>query len=73
MNILDRLNAGDLHRAARTARPDCVDALGNIHNTPARAAFVDWATEAKAIHGQDVGKWPEPMRAEYAARYVPSH
>lgn len=61
MGILEKLNSGALHDKARKARPECVDSLGNIHCSAARAAFVDWAGE----HGTD--------HSEYAARYVPSH
>jgi len=61
MDILDRLNSGSLHAAARNQRPDCVDAKGNIHCSPERARFVDWVAE----NGKD--------HPEYAARYVPSH
>ena len=61
MNILDRLNSGELHAAARTKRPDCVDGLGNIHGSAERASFVDWVAE----NGKDHSK--------FATRYVPSH
>ena len=73
MDILDRLNSGDLHAAARNQRPDCVDAKGNIHTSPERARFVDWLDEMRAIYGQDVEAWPPTPRAEYEERYVPSH
>lgn len=72
MNILDKLNSGELHAKARAARPDCVDATGGIHNTPERARFVDWAREAKNVCGENVAGWPSDIRAEYDARYVPS-
>ena len=72
MSILDRLNSGELHAAARATRPDCVDATGNIHKTPERARFVDWRAEQVAAHGRDVEAWPAKKRAEYARRYVPA-
>lgn len=73
MNILDRLNSGELHALARTSRPDCVDAKGNIHHSAARAQFVDWMDCIKADHGQDHRSWPVTIRQEYRNRYVPSH
>ena len=60
-NIIDRLNSGELHAAARVKRSECVDHLGNIHGSAARAAFVDWVSK----NGKD--------HPEFAARYVPSH
>lgn len=72
-SILDRLNAGEFHRAARAARPDCVDSRGNIHRNAARAAFADWCEEMRGIHGADSHAWPVAIREEYRARYVPSH
>lgn len=73
MNITDLLNSGALHRTARAARPDCVDHMGNVHASPARAAFVDWLHHARAVYGDSVHTWPSHMRNEYAARYTPSH
>lgn len=61
MSILDQLNSGELHAKARKSRPECVDALGNVHCSAERAAFVDWVSE----NGKD--------HPEYAERYVPSH
>lgn len=72
MTIIDRLNSGELHQAARASRPDCVDATGGIHHTPERARFVDWARKVKATHGANTSEWPEGIRAEYAARYTPA-
>jgi hypothetical protein len=62
MNILDQLNSGQLHAKARSQRPDCVDAQGNIHISAARANFVDWKNAN-----------PNATKSEYSARYVPSH
>jgi len=73
VNILEALNSGALHNKARTARPDCVDAKGNIHANPDRAKFVDWLAEAKATRGDNVQAWAGADRAEYDARYIPSH
>tara|TARA_Y100000310_G_scaffold300671_1_gene336529 strand:+ start:172 stop:393 length:222 start_codon:yes stop_codon:yes gene_type:complete len=73
MNIIDRLNSGELHSAARADRPECVDGLGNIHATPERAAFVDWRRDMAAEHGDNPADWPEEHRAEYERRYVPSY
>jgi len=73
MSIVDRLNSGELHAAARKRRPDCVDAKGTIHCSPERAAFVNWLDKMRGIYGEDVKAWPPIPRAEYAARYVPSH
>ncbi len=61
MDILAKLNSGEIHAKARAARPDCVDKLGNIHCSQERAQFVDWV----AAHGKD--------HPEYVTRYVPSH
>jgi hypothetical protein len=61
MNIIDKLNSGELHAVARINRPNCVDHLGNIHVSAERAAFVDWVSE----NGKD--------HPEFSARYVPSH
>lgn len=61
MDILAKLNSGELHARSRKDRPECVDNLGNIHCSPERARFVDWVAE----NGKD--------HPEYAARYVPSH
>lgn len=73
MNITELLNSGALHRAARAARPSCVDCMGNIHASPERAAFVNWLHHARGQYGENTRDWPSPMRAEYAVRYVPSH
>lgn len=73
MNITDLLNSGALHAAARERRPECVDRTGNVHGSAERAQFVDWRDAQKATHGNDVSAWPADARAEYAARYVPSH
>ena len=73
MDILDYLNSGQLHAAARKRNPDCVDAKGNIHTTPERARFVDWRDRMKGLYGDDVKAWPPIPREEYAARYAPSH
>lgn len=72
-SVLDRLNSGDIHAAARNRRPDCVDAKGNIHTSPERARFVNWLDKMRATYGSDVEAWPAIPRAEYEARYVPSH
>ena len=61
MDIIDKLNSGELHAAARIKRPECVDRLGNIHVSAERAAFVDWVSE----NGKD--------HPEFASRYIPSH
>jgi len=60
MDIIELLNSGKLHQAARERRPECVDRDGNIHVSAERAAFVDWVKD----HGKD--------HPEFAARYVPS-
>lgn len=73
MNILDRLNSGQLHAQARASRSDCVDAKGNIHVSAERARFVDWLNSAKLINGDDVNQWNAKAKSEYKARYVPSH
>lgn len=73
MSIIDRLNSGALHAAARARRPDCVDGNGNIHVSPERARFADWLRRMKTIYGDDVAEWPPIPRAEYARKYVPSH
>lgn len=73
MNILDRLNSGELHQRARAAHPDRVSADGSIHASADRARFVDWMNGQKATHGDNVRDWPAPIVAEYDARYVPSH
>lgn len=61
MDILAKLNSGELHAKARKERPECVDGLGNIHCSKERAEFVDWI----AVNDKD--------HPEFAARYVPSH
>ena len=73
MTIIDRLNAGEFHDAARKRNPDCVDAKGNIHATPERARFVNWREKMKGLYGDDVKAWPPIARDEYTVRYVPSH
>lgn len=73
MSITDLLNSGELHTSARQRRPNSVDSNGNIHASPERADFVNWRTEMAAAHGQDASQWPADARAEYQARYVPSH
>lgn len=72
-SILDRLNSGELHAAARRSRPECVDAKGNIHCSPERASFVNWLAKMTPIYGDDINGWPKLPRDEYRARYVPSH
>lgn len=73
MTILEKLNSGELHRAARQRRPECVDRFGGIHVTPERARFINWVSRKKETLGDDVRSWPEADRAEYEAHYVPSH
>ena len=73
MTIIDKLNSGALHAAARAKRPECADRKGNVHGSEERARFVNWLYQMQAIYGQDVEEWPELARAEYRARYVPSH
>lgn len=70
MSIIDRLNSGRLHAAARQSRPECVDSLGNIHASPERARFVDWRRKVARLYGDDVAGWPVCARDEYAKRYV---
>ena len=70
MTILDRLNSGELHAAARRRRPDCVDATGNVHATPQRAAFVNWLI-ANPTPDDDPRNWPADYRAAYHANYAP--
>lgn len=70
MNIIDRLNSGELHQAARQRRPECVDSVGGIHKTPERARFISWVFKMQRLYGKDVRTWPEISRAEYAARHV---
>lgn len=72
MSILEKLNSGAFHNAARAKNPDCVDAVGNIHKSAERARFVDWRAEQVAAHGRDVEAWPVKKRVEYARRYVPA-
>jgi hypothetical protein len=72
MDIRSMLNSGQMHAAARQARPDCVDGKGNVHATAERARFVDWLNKMQGIYGQDAASWPPIARAEYDARYVPS-
>lgn len=72
MDILEKLNSGALHSAARSARPECVDMVGNIHRSAERADFVNWLMGAKKCNGSDTAKWTESQRAEYASRYVSS-
>ena len=72
-SIIDRLNNGSLHAAARARRPECVDAKGNIHVTADRASFVNWLDKMRAIYGSDISEWPQIARDEYKHRYVPSH
>ena len=73
MDILAKLKSGQLHAAARRARPECVDADGNIHIDAKRARFVDWLAVMKRELGDDVAQWPAHARAKYERRYVPSH
>lgn len=72
-SIIDRLNNGSLHAAARARRPECVDAKGNIHVTADRASFVNWLDKMRAIYGSEISEWPQIPRDEYKHRYVPSH
>ena len=72
MTIIDKLNSGALHAAARAKRPECVDRKGNIHHSPLRAEFINWLMPMKDRYGE-VEDWPYELRAEYRARYVPSH
>ena len=73
MSIVDRLNSGEFHAAARRDRPDCVDAKGDIHISAERAVFVNWLDKMRGVYGADVAEWPPIPRAEYERRYVPSH
>lgn len=73
MTITDMLNSGAIHASARNRKPDCVDAVGNIHTSAERALFVNWLAKMRGIYGADVASWPPIARAEYEARYVPSH
>lgn len=70
MNILEQLTSGALHAKARSARPDCVDTKGNIHNSPERAQFVDWLSDAKATWGDDTTLWTKTQKAELRKRHV---
>lgn len=72
-SIIDRLNSGELHAAARARRPDCVDRNGNIHRSPERRDFVEFMLDVKAEHGDDHNHWPRAVKREYRERYVPSH
>lgn len=71
MDILAKLNSGEFHAAARKRRPDCVDAKGNIHRSPERAAYVDWLLRMETIHGEDRREWPATVKAELERRHVP--
>ena len=73
MSIIDRLNSGEIHAAARKRNPERVDAKGNTHVTSERARFVEWVDRMRAVYGDDVKAWPSAPRTEYARRYVPSH
>lgn len=73
MNIIDRLNSGELHQAARKRRPDCIDAVGNVHRSPERRAFVDWRAGMDNRYGTNRREWPESVRAELERRYVPAY
>ncbi len=74
MNVIDMLNSGRLHQAAREQNPDRVCRRGNIHTSAARARFVDWLADRRAALGiEAVSDWPEADRAEYRKRYVGSH
>jgi len=65
MDILERLNSGQLHATARKRRPDCVDQHGNVHRSPERRLFVDFSIDTKRDHGDDHELWPDAVRAEY--------
>jgi hypothetical protein len=68
MSILDRLNSGEIHAKARAARPNNVDALGNVHISPSRAVFIDWRSSMSSIHGIDPRQWPDSARKELQQR-----
>lgn len=69
-NMIDKLNSGQLHIAARTSRPDCLDTKGNIHGSPARALFKSWTYKMHDLYGDDVSQWPKVAKDEYARKYV---
>ena len=69
MDMLTRLNSGDLHAKERQSRFDCVDNKGNIHANPERAQFVNWSNRMRGIYGDDVAKWPPIAREEFTRRY----
>lgn len=71
-DLLTALNSGAMHEKARQARPECVDAQGNIHATPERARFVDWYAERRAEWGDSPANWTCKQRAEYERRYAPA-
>jgi hypothetical protein len=73
MTITDLLNSGRLHRAAAERSPDRVCVKGTIHVSAARAEFCNWLYPMKELHGDNVRDWPAEARAEYDAKYVPSH
>ena len=69
MDILAKLNSGQLHSEKRNANPELVDQHGNIHSSKERRAFVDWYICAKESRG-DVKTWTDAQLEEYRERYV---
>jgi hypothetical protein len=70
MDILARLNSGELHAKARTARPDCVDSKGNVHRSPERATYATWRIAMENLYGSAPAKWPAEIRRELKRRHV---
>jgi len=70
MDILAKLNSGALHAAARNRRPDCVDARGNLHTSPERAAYVNWRNAMAREYGSEPAEWPPEIQRELERRYV---